>query len=121
MTIPLGALARAAFFARCPRCESGAIFDSFLTPRSRCPNCEYDFSNADQGDGPAVFLIFIIGFLFLPFVMISEVGADRPIWLSLAIWGPIIVIFAVILLRPAKALTIALAYYTQRDREGANE
>jgi uncharacterized protein (DUF983 family) len=121
MSSAIGALARAAVFARCPRCERGAIFDGFLTIRSHCPNCDYDYSHADQGDGPAVFLIFIIGFLFLPIVMISEVRADRPIWISLAIWGPIILILVVVLLRPAKALTIALAYRTKRDQKGATD
>jgi uncharacterized protein (DUF983 family) len=121
MSLPISALARAALFARCPRCERGPIFDRFLTLRSHCPHCSYDYSHADQGDGPAVFLIFIVGFLFLPIVMISEVGADRPIWLSLAIWGPIILLLVILLLRPAKALTIALAYHTKRDREGVIE
>ena len=116
--IPFGALARAAIFARCPHCETGAIFDGLLTVRAHCPSCDYDLSRSDPGDGPAVFLIFVIGFLFLPIVMISEVRADRPVWISLAIWGPVILVLVLTLLRPAKALAIALAYHTKRDREG---
>lgn len=116
MPLPVAALARAALGARCPRCERGALFQGILTLRPRCPVCDYDLGRADTGDGPAVFMIFIIGFLFLPIVVWSEVTADRPAWASLLIWGPPILILTVGLLRPSKALSVALAYHTRRDQ-----
>ena len=48
---------------RCPRCGEGRLFSGFLTVAPRCSNCGLDYSFADAGDGPAVFVILIIGFV----------------------------------------------------------
>lgn len=40
----------------CPRCGGTKIFAGFLTLAPRCSHCEFDFSFADSGDGPAVFV-----------------------------------------------------------------
>ena len=50
---------------RCPRCGRGALFSGFLTLAPACNVCGLDFSFADAGDGPAVFVTLIGGFLVL--------------------------------------------------------
>ena len=47
---------------RCPRCGEGRLFDGFLTVAPRCANCGLDFSFADSGDGPAVFIMMIVSY-----------------------------------------------------------
>jgi uncharacterized protein (DUF983 family) len=49
--------------ARCPRCGEGRLFQGFLTLRPKCERCGLDYSFADAADGPAVFVIFISGFI----------------------------------------------------------
>ncbi len=115
MDMPIAALVRACLSQRCPSCEKGALFDGLLKIRPVCSECGFELAKSDTGDGPAVFLIFIIGFLFLPIVIYVEFHADRPGWLSLLIWGPPIVGLAIILLRPVKALSVALAFHTRRN------
>ena len=48
---------------RCPRCGEGRLFQGFLDLRPRCEHCGLDYGFADAGDGPAVFVILIGGFI----------------------------------------------------------
>ena len=48
---------------RCPRCGKGRLFQGFLDLRPRCEACGLDYGFADAGDGPAVFIILIAGFI----------------------------------------------------------
>ena len=54
-------IAHAALKCRCPRCGEGPVFTGLLTVREACPRCGLDLSAEDAGDGPAVFLIFLLG------------------------------------------------------------
>jgi len=54
---------RAAVGCRCPRCGDGRLFVGLLTVRAACPVCGLDLSAEDAGDGPAVFVIFALGFI----------------------------------------------------------
>ena len=51
---------------RCPNCGEGYLFDGFLKVARSCEACGYDFSKADSGDGPAVFVILIAILVFRP-------------------------------------------------------
>ena len=48
---------------KCPRCGEGNLFKGYLKIADQCGVCDLDYSKADSGDGPAVFVIFIAGFL----------------------------------------------------------
>jgi uncharacterized protein (DUF983 family) len=102
--------ARAALTCRCPRCGEGAIFSGLLTVRAACPACGLDLSAEDAGDGPAVFLIFILGALAVGIAAWMEIEFEPPIWVHLIVLTPLIVGGAIGLLRPMKALMIALQY-----------
>lgn len=103
--------------SRCPRCGEGRIFEGFLQVRARCPNCDLDLSEVDTGDGPAVFVIFFVGFVVVALAAWVELSIQPPIWLHLALWIPLIVILSLSLLRPFKAILIALQY-KHKAREG---
>ncbi len=106
---------------RCPRCGQGALFKGFLRVVDRCPVCGLDVAAADSGDGPAVFLIFILGFTLVPAALIFALKVDWPLWVLLLIWGPIIIGATLGLMRPAKALTIAAQYRYRRDQFGGDD
>jgi len=67
---PVSPLA-AALGCKCPRCGRGALFKGFLTVADRCTACDLDLSEVDSGDGPAVFLIFILGFTVVPGLVVG--------------------------------------------------
>ena len=101
---------RAALGCRCPRCGDGRLFTGLLTVRGACPVCELDFSAEDAGDGPAVFVIFALGFLVVGLAAFVEVRFGPPIWVHMLLWTPLILAGAILLLRPLKAGLIALQY-----------
>ena len=101
---------RAALGCRCPRCGEGRLFAGLLTVRPHCEVCGLDLSAEDAGDGPAVFVIFILGLVVVGLAAVVEVLFAPPLWVHLVLWTPLIVIGAVALLRPFKAGLIALQY-----------
>jgi len=95
---------------RCPRCGKGRLFVGFLTVEPRCRACGLDFAFADSGDGPAVFIIMIVGFLIVGLALLVEVWWSPPLWLHLIIWTPLVLGLTIGLLRPLKGVMIALQY-----------
>lgn len=95
---------------KCPRCGQGKLFSGFLTTAPNCQRCGLDFAFIDSGDGPAVFVIFIVGALAVIGVLMTEVLFTPPIWLNLLIWLPLTTLLCLGLLRPLKGLLIAQQY-----------
>ncbi len=100
----------AGFAGKCPRCGQGALFEGYLKVRPACEACGLDFSKADAGDGPAVFVIFIVGFLSVVLAIIARYVWYAPIWAAFLISAAGAGIMIALLLRPLKALLIALQY-----------
>jgi len=96
--------------SRCPRCGKGALFQGFLSIRDRCPVCELDYSFADSGDGPAVFIMLIVGFIVTGAALIVEAVFQPPYWVHALLWIPLGVGLSLLILRPSKATLIALQY-----------
>jgi uncharacterized protein (DUF983 family) len=103
-------VSRAALFCRCPRCGKGRVFSGLLTVRAECPVCGLDLSAQDAGDGPAVFVIFLLGLIVVALAAWVELRFSPPIWVHMLLWVPLIFGGAVVMLRPLKAGLIALQY-----------
>jgi uncharacterized protein (DUF983 family) len=101
---------KAGLACACPRCGQGRLFDGLIKVRPACSNCGLDYSFADSGDGPAVFVIMIIGFIVVGLALYVEVNFSPPLWLHLIIWIPLAVVLCLWLLRVLKAILIALQY-----------
>ena len=112
---------RAGLACKCPRCGQGPLYDGFLSVAERCNVCGLDLQKADSGDGPAVFIIFILGFLVVPLALIFEAKVAPPMWLHMAIWPPLILGGALGLLRPMKGLIIALQFRNKASESGTIE
>jgi uncharacterized protein (DUF983 family) len=94
----------------CPRCGQGHLFKGFLTVNPRCEACGLDFAFADSGDGPAFFIMSIVGVLIVGLAMWLEFTYEPPLWVHAVLWLPLTVLLSVALLRPAKGVMIALQY-----------
>ncbi|TCT37317.1 DUF983 domain-containing protein [Martelella mediterranea] len=102
---------------RCPRCGEGKLFDGFLAIKPQCDHCDLDYGFADSGDGPAVFVMFAVGFLMIALVLWSEVSWSPPLWLHVVVWAPLTVVLSLAALRAFKGALIALQY-RHRAAEG---
>lgn len=94
----------------CPECGKGHLFQGFLSIAKKCDVCGLDFSFADSGDGPAVFVILIVGFLIVGAALLVEVNYEPPLWVHAVLWPPLLLILALGLLRVLKAGLVALQY-----------
>lgn len=95
---------------RCPRCGQGKLFDGYLTPDSSCSQCDLDYGFADAGDGPAVFVILLIGFLVVGLALWVETSYGPPIWVHMLIWIPLATVLCLSLLRALKGVLINMQY-----------
>lgn len=111
----------AGLACRCPRCGRGPLYAGFLTVAERCTVCGLDLQKADSGDGPAVFLILILGALVVPLAFLVESLFTPPYWVHLALWPPVILAGALAMLRPAKGLLIALQYHHRASDSGTED
>ncbi|MGO4684681.1 DUF983 domain-containing protein [Hyphomicrobium sp. 2TAF46] len=111
---PISPLAT-ALTCRCPQCGEGKLFVNFLNLRDRCGGCGLDYKFVDTGDGPAVFAIFILGFLCVGGALIAEFKFGVPWWMHVLLWGILTPLIAVFLLRFLKAGLIALQFKNKAE------
>jgi uncharacterized protein (DUF983 family) len=110
----------AGIACRCPRCGRGRLFTGFLTLARRCESCGLDYNFADAGDGPAVFVILIAGFLVVGAAVVVEFLWRPPYWVHALLWIPMILVVTLGLLRPLKGLLVALQF-RHKAEQGRSE
>ncbi|MBS0268411.1 MAG: DUF983 domain-containing protein [Proteobacteria bacterium] len=104
-----------ALNCRCPQCGQGKLFVNLLNLRDRCDGCGLDYKFIDTGDGPAVFAIFILGFLCVGGALIAEFKFGVQWWMHVLLWGILTPLIAVFLLRFLKAGLIALQFKNKAE------
>jgi uncharacterized protein (DUF983 family) len=95
---------------RCPRCGEGKLFSGFLVIVDRCAVCGLDLAFADSGDGPAIFIMFLVSPLVIILAVIVEALFHPAPFVHLILWIPTTIVLCLALLRPFKATLIALQY-----------
>jgi len=110
--LPDKELIRLGLSCKCPRCGKGDLYQSAftMTVRKACPQCGLALAENDVGDGPAVFLIFILGALLVPLALLFEHIVHPPLWAHAVLWGVVAVAMTLGALRPLKAYIIALQF-----------
>jgi uncharacterized protein (DUF983 family) len=101
----------------CPRCGGRTLFAGIVRFAPHCRACGLDFASSNVGDGPAAFLIFIVGGTVTALAIWVELGLSPPWWVHVLLWLPLTAALTVGLLRLGKALLLALEY-RHRAREG---
>ena len=114
-------MVQAGFKGRCPYCGQGKLFDGYLKFAKNCQACGESFEIEDAGDGPAVFVIFIASVLVLPLALAFQVVLDPPVWLTLLIWMPVIVLVCLLLLRPFRGMMFAAQISNKANEAGRDD
>ena len=109
-------LAAATFEGLCPRCGARTLFAGLARFAPACRSCGLDFTSFNVGDGPAAFLILIVGAIVAGGAILLDQVMSPPWWVHL-VWLPVGMALTVFGLRIGKA---ALVYqeYRHRAREG---
>jgi len=106
---------KAGLIGRCPRCGTGKLFDGFLRVAETCSFCGFELRARDTGDGPAAFVVMIVGALVVAAALIVEVSYQPPFWVHALLWIPLIFALSLGLLRPLKAIFYAINYLRRPD------
>jgi uncharacterized protein (DUF983 family) len=101
----------------CPRCGAPTLFVGAVRFSDRCATCNLDFTQFNVGDGPAAFLIMIVGAIVTLGAVLLELSAEPPFWVHILIWLPVTAGLVIGLLRLAKGALLILEY-RNRAREG---
>ena len=107
---------KSAIAGRCPRCDKGRLFSGWVTFAPRCPVCGLDISSFNVGDGPAAFLIFIVGTIVVVGALVFD-GAFSPQWWVHLVWIPVATALTIGGLRISKAWLLGQEF-RHRAREG---
>jgi uncharacterized protein (DUF983 family) len=100
----------------CPRCGAQTLFAGWVKFASKCRGCGLDFDGFNVGDGPAAFLIFIVGTITVVSALVVD-GAFSPPWWVHLVWVPFAAALTIWGLRLSKAWLLAQEY-RHRAREG---
>ena len=109
-------LAAATFEGLCPQCGARMLFAGLARFAPTCRNCGLNFASFNVGDGPAAFLILIVGAIIAVGAILLDQITSPPWWVHI-IWLPVGAALTIYGLRIGKA---ALIYqeYRHRAREG---
>lgn len=109
--------ADAALRGLCPRCGAGGLFSGVTRFSDSCGRCQLGFGQFNVGDGPAAFLILIIGGIITVAAVVFELKVEPPFWVHILLWVPLTAVLTLGSLRVAKAALLVLEY-KNRAREG---
>ena len=118
---PLQSPVSTGLAGRCPRCGQGPLFAGYIETAPACSNCGLDYDFIDSGDGPAVFVMFIVGFVVVGLALVVELAIRPPIWVHMMLWIPLTLVLALGLLRPLKGIMIALQFRNKAEEGRLSE
>ena len=73
----------------CPRCGAPTLFVGAVRFSDKCSTCNLDFTQFNVGDGPAAFLIMIVGAIVTLGAVLLELSAAPPFWVHILICLPV--------------------------------
>jgi uncharacterized protein (DUF983 family) len=117
---PLPNLIGAAAKGLCPKCGAPGLFSGIIRFSTHCPVCNLDYRQFNVGDGPAAFLILIVGAVIMLCAVIVELKFEPPFWLHILLWLPVTAVMVVGLLRIAKGMLLTLEYRNKAKEAGRN-
>lgn len=94
----------------CPRCGARTLFAGWTAFAERCRACGFDFGAFNVGDGPAAFLILILGAIIVGLAIWLQLALAPPFWVQFLLWVPVTLVGTMWSLRITKAAMLAIEY-----------
>jgi uncharacterized protein (DUF983 family) len=104
------AAVKRGFFGRCPRCGQGKLFRAFLKTADNCSECGLDFTPHRADDLPAYLVIVVVGHIVVPLALLVEKEFSPPLVLQWAIYLPLTLFLALLLIQPIKGAVVGLQW-----------
>jgi uncharacterized protein (DUF983 family) len=106
----------AGLLCRCPKCAAAPLYRGpfSLSVADVCASCGLDLKRHEEGDGPAVLVILVLGFAVVTLALWVDASFHPPWWVHVLLWGSFISVAGLWMLRVAKAILIAMQYRHRR-------
>ena len=111
---PAPSLVAATLKGLCPQCGARTLFAGLARFATECPKCGLAFASFDVGDGPAAFLILIVGTVVAVSAILVDLAYSPRWWVHLG-WIPLMIGLTLAGLRIGKA---ALMFQIFHHRAG---
>jgi len=95
---------------RCPRCGQGRLLQHYIKLVDRCSVCGEPYGHFRTDDAAPWLTILVVGHMTVPMVLICEINFQLPMWLAVAIYLPLIVGLAAIMLPRCKGMLASLMW-----------
>lgn len=95
---------------KCPNCGEGKLFASFLQTVRQCEYCGEEIHHHRADDLPAYLVVVILGHVVVGAFMAVESTSTLSTWQHLAIWIPLTILSALVLIRPTKGAVVGLQW-----------
>ena len=86
------------------------MFQGVLKVRPTCLVCGLDLQAHDTGDGPVVLVMLLLGTILVSMAFWVEFHLAPPLWVHAVVWPIVAVPLAVAMMRPLKAVFVAVQY-----------
>jgi len=98
------------WFGRCPNCGEGRLFRAFLKPVDSCSHCHEEMHHQRADDFPPYLVIFVVGHIVVGGYLMAERMVTLNSWQHLAIWAPMTVLMAIVMMQPTKGAVIGMQW-----------
>ncbi len=105
----------------CPSCGKGHLFSGFAATVRQCDVCGEEIYHHRADDFPAYINIFITGHIIVGGFLLAERVTNWSSWTHLAMWVPLTLIMAVVLIRPIKGAVIGLQWANRMHGFGGED
>jgi uncharacterized protein (DUF983 family) len=95
---------------RCPACGAPTLFTSYLKVTDRCRGCGEELHHHRADDAPPYFTIFIVAHIVVPLVLIIERLWQPSLVVHMALWIPITLVLAFVLMPGVKGAIVGLQW-----------
>ncbi len=114
-------IGEAALFGLCPQCGARTLFGGLTKFSPKCRACGLDLMTFNVGDGPAAFLILIVGAIVVGLAVWLQLSLAPPFWVHVMLWVPLSAALVVYGLRAAKAALVHAEYTNRAGEAGRKE
>ncbi|MGE0417500.1 MAG: DUF983 domain-containing protein [Acetobacteraceae bacterium] len=104
----LGTAIGRGLLGRCPACGKSHMFNGYLRVVPECRNCGAPLGLARADDAPPYFTIFAVGHIVIPIMMYVDRVSEPSVATMTAIFVPMTLVLALMLLRPIKGGTVGV-------------
>lgn len=98
------------FRGRCPVCGTGSVFAGYLTIAPTCSVCGEELHHHRADDLPPYLTILVVGHFIVSGLLVTEKTLQPPIWVQMAVWLPVTLVLALLLVRPIKGAVVGLQW-----------